>query len=103
MTKEQKEKWIAALRSGKYNQGTEALYKNKEDKACNKREATKYCCLGVACEIGITRASRKGNGYADDSFLPKATQKILAEMNDAREWSFLSISDYIEENVDPTE
>lgn len=35
-------KWVAALRSGKYKQGTCALNKNG-----------KFCCLGVACEVAI--------------------------------------------------
>ena len=43
MTARQKQnltEWIAALRSGKYKQGRNALCKDG-----------KYCCLGVACEI----------------------------------------------------
>jgi len=35
-----KAKWLAALRSGKYEQGTEHL--NKDGK---------FCCLGVLCDI----------------------------------------------------
>lgn len=37
MTKAQKAKWIEALRSGKYQQGKDMLYR-----------AGRYCCLGVA-------------------------------------------------------
>ncbi len=37
-------KWIAALRSGKYEQG-----KGKLKRTCNGE--TSYCCLGVLCEI----------------------------------------------------
>jgi hypothetical protein len=33
-------KWIAALRSGEYKQGTFAL-----------KKGDRYCCLGVACDI----------------------------------------------------
>jgi hypothetical protein len=40
MNKKWKEKWIAALRSGKYKQGHGALKKNNN-----------YCCLGVLCDI----------------------------------------------------
>lgn len=37
-----KQKWISALRSGKYRQGRGAL-----------RRGDKYCCLGVLCELAI--------------------------------------------------
>lgn len=35
-------KWVAALRSGQFDQGTVKL-----------RSANEYCCLGVACEVAI--------------------------------------------------
>jgi hypothetical protein len=41
MNEELKQKWVEALRSGKYKQGKQAL-RNKAD--C-------YCCLGVLCEL----------------------------------------------------
>lgn len=37
---ENRKKWVSALRSGNYQQGTEAL-----------RNGDEYCCLGVACDI----------------------------------------------------
>ena len=40
MNTEVKEKWIAALRSGKYEQGSQKL-----------RSVTGYCCLGVLCDL----------------------------------------------------
>jgi hypothetical protein len=40
MTPELKAKWLAALRSGKYQQGEGAL--NKDGK---------FCCLGVLCDV----------------------------------------------------
>lgn len=40
MNGEIKAKWLAALRSGKYEQGEGALFNNN-----------KFCCLGVLCEI----------------------------------------------------
>jgi hypothetical protein len=36
-----KEKWLSALRSGKYKQGKEALRTKKN----------KFCCLGVLCDV----------------------------------------------------
>ena len=40
MNPEVKQKWIGALRSGKYEQGTEKL-----------RSVSGYCCLGVLCDL----------------------------------------------------
>lgn len=40
MNKEVKEKWVAALRSGKYKQGKHAL-----------RMDDQFCCLGVLCDL----------------------------------------------------
>ena len=36
-----KEKWLAALRSGKYKQGTDKL----------RTKESKFCCLGVLCDV----------------------------------------------------
>lgn len=53
MTEDQKQnvqKWIAALRSGKYEQAALALCVEYE--ATEELEASeKFCCLGVACEL----------------------------------------------------
>lgn len=40
MNKEVKEKWVAALTSGEYKQGSHALKDND-----------RYCCLGVLCDL----------------------------------------------------
>lgn len=37
-------KWVKALRSGKYKQGTGTL------KQYNRNEEAKHCCLGVLCQ-----------------------------------------------------
>lgn len=42
LTKKQKEEWIAALRSGEYEQGQNALYDPKSNR---------YCCIGVLIKI----------------------------------------------------
>jgi len=39
-----KNKWIKALKSGKYKQGEDYLL-------CNYNSKEEYCCLGVACAI----------------------------------------------------
>lgn len=38
-------KWVKALRSGKFKQGTGTL------KQYNSKRQVKYCCLGVLCEL----------------------------------------------------
>lgn len=58
MNAEVKDKWIAALESGEYVQGTGLLnYKKIAD------ETPKLCCLGVLCELavaeGITTSAKK--------------------------------------------
>ena len=40
MTQEQRDKWVEALRSGKYEQGNKFL-----------RLGDRYCCLGVLCDL----------------------------------------------------
>ncbi len=105
-----KEKWIAALRSGKYKQGSLQLY-NQYDNS--------YCCLGVAGEISGCY-NLQGSYLTDRSkyaMIPKlikgdwsnAIVKILTDMNDGRlpdqtirddqKKSFLEIAQYIEDNL----
>lgn len=49
-----KNKWIKALRSGKYKQGNGSLYNKKDDS---------YCCLGLGAAIcGISLESLEGKG-----------------------------------------
>lgn len=43
MKKSIAKKWIKALRSGKYEQGTKAL--------CYEADSIRYCCLGVLCDL----------------------------------------------------
>ena len=106
--------WVAALRSGKYEQGPGFL---KQD--------DKYCCLGVACDIyirsneGLSEAwepevcSRTWKCCGKRSTLPEAAAKwiglrddcgcfrngpakSLVELNDSKKWSFDQIADFIE-------
>lgn len=55
-------KWVAALRSGKYNQGEGHLGMTDED------GDEHFCCLGVLCELaldeGIPNLNREFNGDA---------------------------------------
>lgn len=102
MKKEAAQKWVEALRSGKYKQGVGMLRNAKDE----------YCCLGVLCDI---------NGFSPmytDFYVPKELQSILemkssigtfksankfqneynlSKLNDDGV-SFLGIADLIEKN-----
>lgn len=116
MRKELGQRWVAALRSGKFRQGKRAL-----------REGDTYCCLGVLCELavadGAIRAEREANGayyYDGSSGLPSSATaswagmrtndgshleelriegESLASRND-RGATFAEIADIIERNID---
>ena len=109
MTPEFKSKWVAALRSGKYQQGRDVL-----------RKGDKFCCLGVACDLIDPDAWERDNGYSpspplhgtgdemawqglntetwDLPFIGISDAKALSAMND-RQSSFEEIADYIEAHV----
>jgi uncharacterized glyoxalase superfamily protein PhnB len=100
-----KEKWVAALRSGKFKQGKEYLEIEGE-----------YCCLGVACKITHPRLNLgEANFICDQDFNSKELSKIrvpailkgdsdnkivdtLAKMNDSGA-SFKKIAAWIEKNL----
>jgi hypothetical protein len=101
-----KAKWVAALRSGEYKQGTGSLRNSQNE----------YCCLGVLCEVAVEEglippATLLGEGdyygYNEHiSFLPSSLSKgfnlhqthDLIRLNDEEKWSFANIADYIEKN-----
>lgn len=112
-----KEKWVNALRSGKYKQARNTL-RNKKG----------FCCLGVLCDIYLKEKKKKwdiaGKGlsyYGSKAFddgqttlLPEKVVKwsgldsdnpsLLGDMrastlNDARKYPFEIISDLIEANL----
>lgn len=104
MNKEWKEKWIDALRSGKYKQGQFLL-----------RNMNKYCCLGVLCDIhpdvkftGNRAKHSKDLFYTDGGLSSTFREKMeltldecreLVRMNDRKGNSFMEIADFIEENL----
>lgn len=106
MNQEVKEKWVAALRSDKYEQTKGYLH-----------EDVGYCCLGVLCDIVDPAAwiDREDNvkewiykneidyltlpsTLCNDLDITPDNAGILAEMNDNNE-TFSKIADYIEVNV----
>lgn len=91
-----KKRWVAALRSGKYDQGLGMLYNpNTGD----------YCCLGVlACvqKMSLKRIGFVNGGVGEPPFgLSADTKELLANRNDGfpRRWSFKRIADWIEKHL----
>ena len=106
LTQELKDQWIAALKSGKYIQGSSRLrtYTYSGDK---------FCCLGVLCDV---IDSTGWNWHGDDpqycyfdnkqygvshTWLPENIQMELIKMNDSvyNKRSFNEIADWIETNI----
>ena len=102
-----KAKWVKALRSGRYKQGTSRLRTKTGGEI-------RYCCLGVAYNIATNgsgwtegsfgtyyTASRQGAylGRTDPFTLPDSLQGKLAGMNDSGSWDFKRIADWIEKNL----
>lgn len=93
MNKKDKKKWVKALRSGEYRQGQGQLINITSAGNVN------YCCLGVACSIGITKPLKSGEEVVKKSFLSLVDQRQLVVMNDEQRMSFKQIADYIEKNL----
>lgn len=98
-----KRKWVAALRSGKFQQGSCALYTGGKP--------PEFCCLGVACRVaGISRIPRD-TGYIPATYLSVPAMltgegvvaKKLSELNDGDGLldgkTFIEIADWIERNL----
>lgn len=76
MLNENAKKWVAALRSGKYQQATGWL-----------RSDAGFCCLGVACDIflrerGLFWDEAEGFHSEDDQILPGNVMKWLGLAHD---------------------
>lgn len=108
MNPEIKAKWVEALRSGKYKQGTTGLHNN---------ELNTFCCLGVLCEVqSVPRNDEAGkySSYVFDAYpstialsgefasklgIEDNAMGTVISMNDAHGNSFDEIATYIEENL----
>lgn len=111
MNPEVKQRWLDALRSGKYKQGKRYL------RAASKQnhDSYAYCCLGVLCDLMNPKGWRgslftwsspadQKIGYLPDSLgrelgLPHELQCSLAQMNDSDEADFNEIAEWIEANL----
>lgn len=99
-----KTKWVAALRSGKYEQGQKRL----------RSDDDKYCCLGVLCDVINPNVWRRheftnefmwGDSCNTVFFYTKelkelklndSDQAYFMGLNDQEKHSFSEIADYIE-------
>ncbi len=103
-----KKKWLAALRSGEYRQGREALRQRV-------KKSDAYCCLGVLADLvapeewskkpNSKRFYRHNEGYENLSYgtfeqvgLDPHISNRLVDMNDSGQ-SFTTIAAWIEKNL----
>lgn len=103
MNQEIKAKWLEALRSGRYEQGTGRL----------RSIVDKYCCLGVLEDVVNPEGWSKvfGSWAASDNqiFISDSTSEQaglteeledrLMKMNDINGCTFAEIADWIETNL----
>lgn len=103
MDQEVKQKWVEALRSGKYEQGYGGL-------CVGGLKGSRYCCLGVLCaclkvdKYGDPLTGPLVGGYLSSPLLRNLDLKeedmdYLAGLNDREKATFSEIADYIEENL----
>lgn len=99
-----KQRWIAALRSGEYEQGTRTL----------RSKRNRFCCLGVACDLIEPKDWKIKPGQqfyywhgmrgalpvlaANAIGLDQNSERTLVELNDMGS-PFTKIADWIEENL----
>lgn len=96
MIKSVRDKWIKALRSGRYKQTTGRLRKKINGKY-------RYCCLGVLCKINrlnfrtCTIKGHIADKIATEKFgLSYKEQTRLSTLNDIDRLTFKQIADEIE-------
>ncbi len=81
-----KQKWVEALRSGKYTQLRHGFYDSKH-----------HCCLAVLSAVAGDAPLDFPDGAKIG--LPRPERTALIEMNDREGSSFAEIADYIEKNL----
>lgn len=97
-------KWVAELRSGKYEQTKETLH-----------DENGYCCLGVACRMVSPKSRLSGGviiaGDVSKALVDKIPQQLrgnaqdnelvgeLTKMNDRKGYDFYQIASWLEANV----
>lgn len=120
MDAELKEKWVEALRSGKYDQADGVLRKRDWHVETQRpgNFTNSFCCLGVLADVidptgwvvfnrtgstalrphVLSSSGSRGPDMLNMKVLPKAVQEPLAQMNDDGE-GFDTIANWIEQNL----
>lgn len=90
MNPEIKARWVQALRSGEYAQGTEALRSSATDDRPWRATEVTHCCLGVLCDI-----HRKDGGAEWDTTYQSNTYFGAADVlpEEVMAWAGLSETD----------
>lgn len=98
MNPEIKQRWVKALRSGKYTQGRTVMVDSIRGK-------DKFCCLGVLCDIQEPNRVMWGPNTDNGNAVPPSSLKaglstddthLMMEANDTHKWTFEDIATYIE-------
>jgi len=93
-----KEKWVKELRSGKYKQTRNTLYRYADGEGgaeCDPvSEAASFCCLGVLAAVIDPNSLKYPNEGVLESMGVTHVQCVV--MNDTEEKNFNEIADYIE-------
>lgn len=110
MDKKLRDKWVKALTSRKFKQGTGSLHLKHEG------EAPTFCCLGVLCEVAGVKPTEKPSGsytvYQYDGMSGVLSAKLMKEfgidgdaldtlvgMNDDDGAKFYQIARWIKRNL----
>jgi hypothetical protein len=114
---EVKQKWLEALRSGKYKQGRYGLRHTVDNTDLNGEKYDAFCCLGVLCDVVQSNAwtpkkdapaywlhnnessTTVGYDIRDSIGLASAAIDNLIHLNDSFKKDFKEIADWIEENL----
>ncbi len=86
MNKRVKNKWVKALRSGKYKKTTGALRKNLG------KDKVGYCCLGVLCDLYAKEVGGTWNSTSD-FVVSKKEISISVLPQSVRDWAGLKSSE----------
>lgn len=122
MSPQWKQRWLEALRGGKYQQGHGGLrgYSHTGKGRLPVINDAGYCCLGVLCDVvdptkwakddvqigGYSHGPSHNTSYwfpgsavAEEAGLSENAMHVLAAMNDTQTLSFEQIADWIEQNL----
>jgi len=82
MNQEIKQRWIQALRSGEYKQGTSTL-----------KFQDRFCCLGVLCDLHAKETGNEWNDYPEEGFRSDYLEDEATLPDAVMDWAGLSEHD----------